>query len=386
MVFFQRIYTFLTSLVRLNGELFPFTWGALFLQFLLPVILYIVIYKLILLLFKRITRKSSIKEKPKEKPKEKLYIWIRRVLLILFVIFIAILISRLFGARIFKYLELFYQVLSKPFFESGNTKISVITLLFTIPIFFLASWASKAFRSVLDRTIMKRVTITEAKKFTITNLLRYAVLVIVLLIGLSVIGINLSSLAVIFGVLGIGLGFGLQNVVANFFAGIILILTHPIKEGDRVLVLESEGIVVKIKMLSTIINTIKNETIIVPNSQLTGDKVYNYSYDDRSIIVENRVEVSYTSDLDKAIETLTGIGLENPHRLPEKDPEVRVASFESSGILLKLFTWIHDVNDKYDAQSWCNLEIWREFRKKGIEIPYPQVDLHFRNAIPPKKG
>ncbi len=378
--FFKQLVDFFASQIQISGEELPFTWGALFLQFVLPLIIYIVFYKLILLLINRLVQKSSMKEKPKEK----IFIWIRRILRILFVVLIGVLIGRLFGARIFKYLKLFYQVLSKPFFETGNTKISVITIILTIPIFYLASWASKGIRNFLNRTLMERVSIDEAKKFTISNLMRYGVLVIVLLIGLSFIGINLSSLAVIFGVLGIGLGFGLQNVVANFFAGIILIITHPIKEGDRIYVMESEGIVVKIRMLATVINTIKNETIIVPNSQLTGDKVYNFSYDDRSILLENRVEVSYHADLDKALEVLLEIGNRNPYRLADTEPITRVFSFESSGILLKLFTHIHDVNEKYSALSWVNLEIWREFRKNGIEIPFPQVDLHFKNAMPPK--
>lgn len=380
MEFFRHILDFFNTHIQISGEKFPFTWGSFLLQFVLPVVLYIVSYKLILLLARRLFRNSTMKEKPKEK----MFIWIRRIFRVLFVIFIGILVGRLFGARILKYVKLFYQVLSKPFFESGNTKISVITILLTIPIFYLASWASKGIRGFIDRTLMERASIDEAKKFTISNLLRYGVLIIVLLIGLSFIGINLSSLAVIFGVLGIGLGFGLQNVVANFFAGIVLIITHPIKEGDRVLVLDSEGIVIKIRMLSTIINTIKNETIIIPNSQLTGDKVYNFSYDDRSIILVNEVEVSYTSDLDKAVEVLLAVGRFNPFRVREKEPTARVFSFQSSGILLKLFTWIEDVNDKFDALSWGNLEIWREFRKNGIEIPFPQVDLHFKNPMPEK--
>jgi potassium-dependent mechanosensitive channel len=380
MEFLQHIGDFFTSAIQISGEQFPFTWGDFFLQFVLPVIIYVVFYKLILLLFSRIIRKSSMKEKPKAK----LFVWIRRFFRFLFLILIAVLIGRLFGAKIMNYLRLFFQALSKPFFESGNTKISVITILLTIPIFYIASWASKGVRNLLDRTLTNRISIDEAKKFTIINLLRYGVLVVVLLIGLSIIGINVSSLAVIFGVLGIGLGFGLQNVVANFFAGIILVITHPIKEGDRVLVLDSEGIVIKIRMLSTVINTIMNETIIVPNSQLTNDKVYNYSYDDRRIVLKNEVEISYSSDLDKALEVLIGVGHRNPFRIEGKEPVVRVSSFESSGILLKLFAWLHNVNDKYEAHSWTNLEIWRAFKENGIEIPFPQLDLHFKNAMPPK--
>ncbi len=379
---FQVLRSFFRSVVRLGSEKLPFTWGKFIFQFLLPVIVYFVFYKLILLLFKRIFRNTKMKEQVRKKA----LLWIKRIFRILFVVLIGILIGRLFGAKILTYLGLFFNFLSKPFFESGNTKISIITILLTIPIFYLATWVARAIRAFFDRTVLQKLGLDESKKFSISNLIRYLVLIIVLLIGLSIIGINLSSLTVIFGVLGIGLGFGLQNLVANLFAGIVIIFTHPIKEGDRVLVMDSEGVVVKIRAVATVINTIKNETIVVPNSQITQDKVYNYSYDDRSIFVETSVEVAYTADLEKAVAVMEEIGKRNPYRIDGEQVIVRVSSFESSGIQLMLFCKITDVNDKYASISWANMEIWREFKKNSIEIPYPQVDIHFRNAIPGEKG
>ena len=378
---FQVLKNFFRSTVQIAAEKLPFSWGKLIFQFLLPVALYFVFYKLILLLFKRIFRDSKMRNQVKKK----VLLWIKRILRILFVVLVGILVGRLFGAKILTYLGLFFKVLSKPFFESGSTKISIITIILTIPIFYLATWIAKAIRAFFDRTVLHKLGLDESKKFSISNLIRYIVLIIVLLIGLSIIGINLSSLAVIFGVLGIGLGFGLQNLVANLFAGIVIILTHPIKEGDRVLVMDSEGVVIKIRAVATVINTIKNETIVVPNSQITQEKVYNYSYDDRSIFVETSVEVAYTADLEKAVAIMKDIGKRNPYRISSEDVIVRVSSFENSGIKLLLFVKITDVNDKYASISWSNMEIWREFKKNSVEIPFPQVDIHFRNAIPGKK-
>jgi potassium-dependent mechanosensitive channel len=378
MEFFQGVGSFISSRVVVGAEVLAFTWSELVFQLLIPVVIYVVFYKLVLLL----ARKWTDRSKWKEATRKKIVVWIRRILRIVFLILVITLVGRLLGAEIFSYLRMLFQFLSKPFFETGNTRISLITIILAVPIFYLAAWAAKGTRSFFDRSLLSKLTIDEARKFSVSNLIRYGSLVVFLLIGLSFIGINLSSLAVIFGVLGIGLGFGLQGMVANFFAGIVIILTRPIKEGDRIFVLDSEGIVINIRTLSTVINTILNETIIVPNSQITGDKVYNFTHDDRSIVIENSVQIAYTADLEKAVEVLDEIGRRIPFRRVDKEPIVRVRAFEDSGILLKVFTWIVDVNDKYASMSWANMEIWREFKRNGIEIPFPQVDLHFRNALP----
>ena len=206
-------------------------------------------------------------------------------------------------------------------------------------------------------------------------------LVLAILIGLSIIGINLSSLAVVIGALGIGIGFGLQNVVANYVAGLVIFFERPVKEGDRILVNGLEGDVVQIKLRSTVINTLTNETIVVPNSQLVGNSIHNYSYADRRIVIVNKVQVSYSTDLDRARQVLLEMAARNPHALKEQAPGVRVAEFQDSGIELVLWTWIGEATNKLAAHSWNNLEIWRAFKQSGIVIPFPQVDLHVREPV-----
>ncbi len=219
----------------------------------------------------------------------------------------------------------------------------------------------------------------EARQFSFMSLLRYGVMTIVFLIGLSVIGVNLSSITLIFGVLGIGIGFGLQNVVSNLFAGIIIILSRPIKEGDRIFVYNYEGTVVQVRVLSTVINTLTNETIIVPNALLVAEPVHNYSYSDRSIVIRNNIGVSYNTDLDAALKVLEEITSKNPYRDPDRKNNVRVKEFGASSIDIAVFTWIKEVSDKYDAHHWMNMETWRTFKEKGIEIPYSQIDLHIKD-------
>jgi small-conductance mechanosensitive channel len=226
------------------------------------------------------------------------------------------------------------------------------------------------------------MSLDHARRFSASNLLRYAFLVLFILIGLSFIGIDLSSLVVLFGVLGIGVGFGLQNVIANFFAGLVILISRPIKVGDRILVNSFEGDVVQIRLIASIINTLTNETLIIPNAQIVANVVHNYSYEDRRIIIVNSVQVAYESDLDEVGRVLRGVGSENPYRVVNIEPEVLVRSFDDSGITCDLRTWINAASDKMRARSWQNLEIWRAFKHAGITIPFPQRDLHIKTPPP----
>jgi potassium efflux system protein len=271
-----------------------------------------------------------------------------------------------------------WRFLVTPIFSAGSSQISIITVLLAIPVVLLASWAAKLSRKFLETTILRRLTVDEEIRFTISNLARYGVLILALVVGLSVIGIDLSSLAVLLGVIGIGLGFGLQNVIANYVAGLVIFLERPVKEGDRILVEGMEGDVIQIKLRTTVINTLTNETIIVPNSQLVGNSVHNYSYRDKRIVIVNDVQVSYEADLEKAREALLRAAARNPFALPGRDAEVRVVAFEESGIHLALWTWIALATNKRDALSWTNMEIWRLFKENGIVIPFPQMDLHLK--------
>ncbi len=380
MGFFEQVGSFLTNKILIGGKTLPFTPLSLFLEFLLPVILVFVFYRLALLIIRRVLKSSEISEETglSEETKLKIIRWIKILFRIFFLILIAVLLSRLFGAEILSYVGTVFSFLNEPFFESGATRISVITLVMAIPIFYFATWTSRAARRMIENSPFIRDNLDASRRFTVVSLFRYGILTLVIIIGLSIIGINLSSLAVIFGVLGIGLGFGLQGVVANFFAGLVIIFTKPIKEGDRIFVNNVDGTVVSIRLISTIINTLTNESIIVPNSQIISSSVHNYSYADRMIAVVTKVQVSYSSDLDKVLRILIDLGEQNPFRDKSRNPRAMVESFDDSGITVSLWTWVSDVSDKLDAKSWANLETWRRFKETAVEIPFPQLDLHVK--------
>ncbi|MCK4541329.1 MAG: mechanosensitive ion channel, partial [Spirochaetales bacterium] len=275
---------FLTP-ITLGAVKLPFHLLQFILEFLLPLLLAFGVYKLALYGLKRLL--SSLKAK--EQASTLVHKWVRIVFRICWLILFIILIGRLFGAAIGEYFQKFYAFLNQPILSSESTTISFVTIILMIPLFYLASWAGKMSRGLVNHAFLDRLGLDESRRYTLTKLVRYTVVVLVLLIGLSVIGIDLSILTVFFGVLGIGLGFGLQHTVANFFAGIVIIFSRPIKVGDKILVDDIEGTVMEVKALSTVINTLTEETILLPNSHLVHNMVHNYSYRSRRIIISNTV-------------------------------------------------------------------------------------------------
>jgi len=374
----DAIKSFLLSPLAIGRMSFSFSPLEGILRFVLPLVLLFVVARILLVLFRRVVLKRL---KIPEENKDEIYRYVRLVLRIVVVIVFLFILFSFFGAEIGSFLARVWGVLTTPFTSAGSSRISVITILLAIPVVYLASWVSKLTRRFLDATVLRQLTISDASRFTISSLVRYGVLVLAILIGLSIIGINLSSLAVVIGALGIGIGFGLQNVVANYVAGLVIFFERPLKEGDRILVNGLEGDVVQIKLRSTVINTLPNETIIVPNGQLVGNSIHNYSYDDKRIVIVNNVQVSYSTDLDQVQKVLLGVAAKNPYALKKPAPGVRIVAFQDSGIQVALWTSIGDATSKLAALSWTNLEIWRAFKNAGIVIPFPQVDLHVKEAV-----
>jgi len=358
--------------LELELGILPFSIRELLFEFIIPVASIVIIIVISRLLIGRIVRRL-VKKRERQ---EKIQLNLRRVTRILIVLGIILLLLNLIIGR--GVIKTIFQSLNKPFFTSGNTEISLITLLLIIPIFVLASWAGKITASSVESGKLGRFGLDDERFFALSRLLRYSVVVLIVIFGLSVIGIDLSAIGVFFGVLGIGIGFGLQSVIADLFAGITLIAMALVKEGDRIHVGGYEGNIRRIRLMNTELLTFENETLIIPNSHLTSGTIHNFSHKDLSVVIVNDVDVSYGSDLDQVIKLLKEVAIRNPWLRKDREIIVRVDTFADSGITMKLRTWIRDVADRAEARSWTNLEIWRTFVYNNIEIPFPQRDIHIK--------
>jgi len=187
---------------------------------------------------------------------------------------------------------------------------------------------------------------------------------------------------VIIGLLSVGIGFGLQNITSNFISGIILLFERPIKIGDRISVGHTEGDVTAINMRSTTIRSLNNISIIVPNTEFISSQVINWSHGDPKVRLDVQVGVSYHSDLDAVIRALREVAEESPTVLKNPVPDVLFSGFGDSSWNMELRVWLQDPKTYYSTRSEINCAIVHKFRQYGIEIPYPQRDLHVRSPLP----
>jgi small-conductance mechanosensitive channel len=221
---------------------------------------------------------------------------------------------------------------------------------------------------------------------TISGYLGYAAII---LIALGVAGVKLTGLTVIIGALSVGIGFGLQNVVNNFISGLILMFEKPIKKGDWILVGTTEGYVKKISIRSTIVQTFDRADVIVPNSELISNQVINMMFDDQRGRLRVSVGVAYGSDTDLVMRLLLEAAQAHEQVITDgstPEPRVIFQAFGDSSLNFDLLVHLKDVDMKLRVRTDLNLMIDRAFREHGIEIPFPQRDLHIKDGLEKVKG
>jgi small-conductance mechanosensitive channel len=215
----------------------------------------------------------------------------------------------------------------------------------------------------------------------IGTIFRYIILAIGFVIILQTAGIDLTALNVLAGAVGIGVGFGLQNIMSNFISGLIILFERPIKLGDRIVVGEVEGDVSRISGRSTTVVTNDNIAIIVPNSKFITEDVINWSYTDSTIRFKVPVGVSYNSDVGLVKKLLLEVAEENPDVLEQPVPMVIFMEFGDSALLFELRVWTDTYTHRKNMLiSALNFAIIEKFRAHGVEIPFPQRDVHFKNG------
>ncbi|SES90376.1 Mechanosensitive ion channel [Salinibacillus kushneri] len=208
-------------------------------------------------------------------------------------------------------------------------------------------------------------------------------MIVAFVVSLATVGIDLSALTVFAGVVGVGIGFGMQNIASNFISGIILLFERPIKVGDRVIVNDILGYVEKINMRATIIRTIDNEHIIVPNSYFLEEHVVNRSYSDPNLRLRIPIGVAYGSDVEKVRDLLLQVAQEEAaayeNILSDPEPFVYFSGFGDSSLDFELFIWIANPDQLIITKSNINFRINNILKENNIEIPFPQRDLHIRS-------
>jgi small-conductance mechanosensitive channel len=267
-------------------------------------------------------------------------------------------------------------------FEINKTAITPSSILMFLVFIALFAVTSRVLQRVLKTQVFSRMSIDMGMQYTLTRITHYLIMIIGAVVAFQFIGIDLTGLAIILGFLSVGIGFGLQNITSNFVAGLILLLERPIKVGDRIMVGNQEGDVVEINMRSTTIRTVNNVAVIVPNSEFVSAKLENWSYGDETVRMDVNVGVSYESDLETVVRSLTEVAAEHPEVLKNPAPDVLHIGFGDSAWNMRLRVWLGDSQRHLEVQSEINCAIVRKFQQNRVGIPFPQRDLHIRSPLP----
>lgn len=276
--------------------------------------------------------------------------------------------------------------LDHPIIHLGSTELTILSIVKMLLWLFGVIAVNALLRAFVVRRVLDRTRFDPGLKFAITRIFSYLFLALGFYVALDVNGVNLSSLAVLAGALGVGVGFGLQNIVANFVSGLVLLAERPVAVGDRIEVGGVAGNVTKISLRSTTVVTNDNISIIVPNSELTSHPVTNWSHGDARVRVRLPIGVAYGTDPEKVRAVLLTIAATDPQVLPAPAPTVYFDSFGDSSLNFELAVWTEAMSrNPRRFRSDLNFAIERGLRHAGIEIPFPQRVVHLRSDRPARE-
>jgi small-conductance mechanosensitive channel len=273
------------------------------------------------------------------------------------------------------------NIINYPLLELGGSRLTLDSIVKLLLVMLLVVVAERYLRRILRKRILARTHMEPDLQYAISRFVGYCFIAVGFFFAFKVVHLDLSSLAVIVGGLGIGIGFGLQNIVSNFVSGLIILAERPIALGHRVEVGGVAGQVTKISLRSTVVVTNDNITIIVPNSNFITNPVTNWSYGDPKVRLRLPVSVAYGSDVEKLRRVLLEVAAESPAVLREPSPMVRFLEFGDSSLNFELAVWTIDMAHRPTRfRSDLYFAIERKLRENQIEVPFPQRDLHLRSG------
>jgi len=278
-------------------------------------------------------------------------------------------------------------VLGTPVFHLGESAVTFGSIAYVILSLVALVLVSGWIRKLLVDRVLKSKGMDIGVRQAIGTLVRYAILLTGAMIIIQSTGIDLTTLNVLAGAVGLGVGFGLQTIANNFISGLIILFERPIKVGDRIVVGEVSGNVTKISPRATTVLTNDNIAVIVPNADFISNLVTNWSYTDRNVRFNIPVGVSYGSDPEKVRNCLVDVATAHAGVLKSPPPEALLLGFGDSSLNFILRVWTHEYIDRpLILQSELNYSIFKAFREQGIEIPFPQRDIHIRSGLDKFKG
>ena len=276
-------------------------------------------------------------------------------------------------SRIWRYLNEPYQI--------GSLQIRVTSLIQGAIIIGVVILLSRMLSRLLQRSIEKKAYLDPGLRYTLGRMTQYVIVALGGLAALKVaFNLDLTSIAVIFTALSVGIGFGLQYIAADIASGFILLFERPVRVGDRITIGEDEGDVQSINLRTTIVTTNDRISIIVPNSRLVSQRLINWSYGDPRARIAIHVGVATDSDVELVTQTLLKAAEDVANVLKDPLPKVQFLKFGDWSLDFRLLVWTNRPRLHAQIRSDINFRIEKLFREAGIEIPFPQTELRLREG------
>lgn len=268
---------------------------------------------------------------------------------------------------------------------NGEIIVNQITLATVITVAILAGltlFAAKRIPAVVEIILRSRTNLSAGSRYTTSSLLNYTIIATGIILGLSALGVQWSQLQWLVAALGVGIGFGLQEIVANFISGLIILFEHPIRVGDMVTVGDKDGFVTKIRIRATTIRDLDGKELLVPNKEFITSRLLNWTLSDSQNRCFIRVGVAYGCNVEEAIRLLYKVVSEHPNTLPEPKPQIVFEEFGDNSLELSARSFLDTLDRRFAIATELRMQIYKVFNDAGIVIAFPQRDVHLDVAGP----
>ncbi|HKX57639.1 MAG TPA: mechanosensitive ion channel domain-containing protein, partial [Xanthomonadales bacterium] len=260
--------------------------------------------------------------------------------------------------------------------EQLQTHITVATLVLATLVFVVTFYAARRIPALIDLVMRSSGKSTPSTRYTVSTLTNYLIIAVGIMVFFSTLKMSWSQLQWLVAALGVGIGFGLQEIVANFISGLIILFERPIRVGDVVTIGQSEGTVTRIQIRATTIRDWDGKELLVPNKEFVTGRLLNWSLTDTNNRIVLDVGIAYGSDVEAAMKLLAKVVNAHPSVLKDPAPNILLVKFGESTLNLSARCFLGNLDDRLKHVSEMNQQIYKAFSEAGIVIAYPQLDVH----------
>jgi small-conductance mechanosensitive channel len=265
----------------------------------------------------------------------------------------------------------------------GGLRLTPLLLIEFGVLLVVALWLSNIASNLAESLITQSSDLTPSIQVLLVKMIRLALMIIAVAMVMSAVGINLSALAIFSGAAGVGIGFGLQKIVANFISGIILLVDKSVKPGDLVTIGDSSGRISAMKTRYISVAAGDGREFLIPNEDLVTQKVTNWTYTDKNTLVKVNFGTNYDADPRLVCKLAIEIAAAAPRALKDKPPNCILVEFAEAGMKFSLTFWISDPDGMDSVKSDVMLSLWETFKREGIRVPYPVREIRIRGGALP---